>query len=148
MNHSTIQKLESLRLFSFLSLCSFFPPSSCEVEGEMNDAVADGVDPLLLLLLIVGDEVHGLSEGGELEGELAVEHVLGAIDGAAGDGDDAVGDQGPHHGGVLEPEESALLEHEPPLPPRLGILTLLVQPPRLLHPMPELDAPLHIAAQR
>jgi hypothetical protein len=71
-----------------------------------------------------------LGEGGELEGELAVEHVLSAIDGEeGGDGDDAMGDRGPRNGGVLEPEEQALLEHELPLPPHLGILALLVQPP-------------------
>jgi hypothetical protein len=115
----------------------------------LNDAAADGVDPLLLLLLRVGDEVHGLGGGGELEGELAVEHVLGALDGeAGGDGDDAAGDRGPRHGGVLEPEEPTLLEHEPPPPPRLDILALLVQPPRPLRPVPELHAGPRVAARR
>jgi hypothetical protein len=43
------------------------------------------------------------------------------------------------HSGVLEPEEPALLEHVPPPPPCLDILTLLVQPPCLLRPVSELD---------
>jgi len=108
--------------------------------GVLDDGAADGVDPLLLLLLGVGDEVHGLGGGGELEGELAVEHVLGALDGeAGGDGDDAAGHGGPRHGGVLEPEEAPLLEHEPTAPPRLDVLALLVEPPRALGPVPELD---------
>lgn len=42
------------------------------------------VDPLLLLLLGVGDEVHGVLVGGELKGAGLVEDVLGAPDGEAG----------------------------------------------------------------
>ena len=107
----------------------------------LDDGSADRVDPLLLLLLGVGDEVHGLGRGGELEGELAVEHVLGALDGeAGGDGDDAAGHRRAGDGGVLEPEEPPLLEHEPPPPPRLDVLALLGQPPGALRPVPELHA--------
>ncbi|ONK62053.1 uncharacterized protein A4U43_C08F36310 [Asparagus officinalis] len=94
-------------------------------SGVLDDGSADGVDPLLLLLLGVGDEVHGVGAGGELEGELTVEDVLGALDGeAAGDGDDAAGDGGPVDGGLLEPEELPLLQDEPPTPPRLDVLPL------------------------
>jgi hypothetical protein len=115
----------------------------------LDDGAADGVDPLFLLFLGVGDKVHGLGGGGELEGELAVEHVLGALDSeAGGNGDDTAGNRGPRHGGVLEPEEPALLEHEPPPPPRLDVLALLGEPPRPLRPVPELYATPRVAARR
>jgi hypothetical protein len=115
----------------------------------LDDGAADGVDPLFLLFLGVGDEVHGLGRRGELEGELAVEHVLGALDSeAGGDGDDTAGNRGPRHGRVLEPEEPALLEHEPPPPPRLDVLALLGEPPRPLRPVPELYATPRVAARR
>jgi len=95
--------------------------------GVLDDGATDGVNPLLLLLLGVRNEVHGLGRRGELEGELAVEHVLGALDcEAGGDGDDAAGHRGPRHRRVLEPEEPPLLEHEPPPPPRLDVLALLI----------------------
>lgn len=115
----------------------------------LDDGAADGVDPLLLLLLGVGDEVHGLRRGGELEGELPVERVLGALDGeAGGDGDDAAGHRRARDARVLEPEEPPLLEHEPPPPPRLDVLPLLVQPPRALPAVPELHAAPRVAAGR
>ena len=102
-------------------------------SGVLNDGSADGIDPLLLLLLGVGDEVHGLAAGGELEGELAVKDVFRPLDGeAGGDGDDATGNGGAGDVGLLEPEELPLLEHEPTAPPRLDVLPLLVQPPGAL----------------
>ena len=113
--------------------------------GVLYDGAAYGVDPLLLLLLSVRDEVHGLTRGGELEGVGPVEHVLGALDGeAGGDGDDAAGHGGARDGRVLEPEEPPLLEHEPPPPPRLDVLALLGQPTHALRNTPEL----HAAARR
>jgi len=109
--------------------------------GVLYDGAAYGVDPLLLLLLSVRDEVHGLTRGGELEGVGPVEHVLGALDGeAGGDGDDAAGHGGARDGRVLEPEEPPLLEHEPPPPPRLDVLALLGQPTHALRNTPELHA--------
>lgn len=93
----------------------------------LDDGATDGVNPLLLVLLGVRNEIHGLGRRGELEGELAVEHVLGALDcEAGGDGDDAAGHRGPCHRRVLEPEKPPLLQHEPPPPPRLDVLALLI----------------------
>ena len=51
---------------------------------------SDGVDPILLFLLGIGDEVHGIGSGGEFESVLSVEDVFGALDcKASGHGDDA-----------------------------------------------------------
>lgn len=74
--------------------------------GVLNDGAADGVDPLLLLLLGGGEEVHGGIGGGELEGAGLVDDVLGALHGEArGHGDDATWRGGGRDGeGVLEPE--------------------------------------------
>ena len=109
--------------------------------GVLDDGAPDGVDPLLLLLLGVSNEVHGLARGGELEGVGSVEHVLGALDGeAGGDRDDTAGHGGARDGRLLEPEEPPLLEHEPPPPPRLDVLALLGQPTYALRDAPELDA--------
>lgn len=114
-------------------------------SGVLDDGSADGIDPLLLLFLGISDEVHGVAAGGELEGELAVEGVLGALDGeAGGDGDDSSGDGGARDGGFLEPEELPLLENEPTPPPRLYILPLLVQPPGSLRIRPELHPSAHL----
>lgn len=67
-------------------------------SGLLNDGAADRVDPILLLLLGIGDEVHSLSIGGELESEGFVEDVFGALDGEAiADGDDAAGLGGSVH---------------------------------------------------
>lgn len=108
---------------------------------KLDNGAADGVDPLLLLLVGVGDEVHGFFAGGELEGELLVEDVLGALDGeAGGDGDDAAGAGCAGEVLVLEPEELPLLQHEPAPPPCLDVLALLGEPPRSLRVRPELDA--------
>ena len=41
---------------------------------------SDGVDPILLLLLGIGDEVHGIGSGGEFESVLSVEDVFNALD--------------------------------------------------------------------
>ncbi|CAL9123578.1 unnamed protein product, partial [Musa textilis] len=102
---------------------------------------ADGIDPLLLLLLGVSDEVHGLAPGGDFEGEGAIEDVLGALDGeTGGDRDDAAGSGRAGDGGVLEPEELPLLQNEPPAAPRLDVLPLLRQPPRPLRGGPERHA--------
>lgn len=107
----------------------------------LDDGSADGIDPVLLLLLRIGDEIHGLVPSGELEGELAVECVLGALDGEAiADGDDAAGAGGAGDVGFLEPEELPLLEDEPAAAPRLDVLALLRQPAGALRRAPELDA--------
>lgn len=85
--------------------------------GVLDDGVADGVDPLLLFLR-VGDEVHGLRWGRELEGELAVQCVLGAIDNeAVGDGNDTAGHRHARDARVLEPDEPPH-RRPPPAPPR------------------------------
>lgn len=106
----------------------------------LNDGAADGVDPLLLLLIGVGDEVHGvLAGGGELESTGLVDDVLGTLDGQAGaHRDDATWDGGPGDVAVLEPEELALLEDEPAAAPGLDVVALLGQPPGSLRVRPEL----------
>ena len=107
----------------------------------LNDRSADRIDPILLLLLRIGDEIHGVAPSGELEGELAMEDVLGALDGEAiGDGDDAAGAGGAGDGGLLEPEELPLLQHEPAAAPGLDVLALLGEPAGALGRGPELDA--------
>jgi hypothetical protein len=107
----------------------------------LDDGAPDGVDPLLLLLLGVSNEVHGLARRGELEGVGSVEDVLGALDGeAGGDRDDTAGHGSARDGRFLEPEEPPLLEHEPPPPPCLDILALLGQPTHALRGAPELNA--------
>ena len=51
---------------------------------------SDGVDPILLFFLGIGDEVHGIGLGGEFESVLFVEDVFGALDcEASGHGDNA-----------------------------------------------------------
>ncbi|CAL5353121.1 unnamed protein product [Camellia sinensis] len=95
----------------------------------LNYGTPNRVDPLFLVLLRIGDEVHGEAIGGELEGEGLVEDVLGALDGeAGGDGDDAAGEGGACDGGVLEPEELALFEDEPAATPGLDVVALFGEP--------------------
>lgn len=108
----------------------------------LHQRPSDGVDPLLLLLLGIGDEVHGVVRGGgELEGAGLVEDVLGAFDGEArADGDDATWGGGGGHVGVFEPEELALLEDEPAAAPGLDVLALLRQPGGAFGVGPVLDA--------
>lgn len=106
----------------------------------LHDRPSDRVDPVLLLLLRVRDEVHGLGPSGELERELLVEHVLGALDGeAGGHGDDAARRGAAGDDGFLEPEEFSLFEDEPAAAPRLDVLALLGQPAGPLGGGPELD---------
>jgi len=110
-------------------------------SGVLDDGAADRVDPILLLLLGVGDEVHGVGARGELEGVGLVEDVFGAFDGEArGDGDHAAWTRRTRDGGVLEPEELALLEDEPAAAPGLDVLALLGEPAGPLGVRPELDA--------
>lgn len=107
----------------------------------LNNRSPDRIDPILLLLLRIGDEIHRVAPSGELEGELAIEHVLGALDGEAiGDGDDAAGAGGAGDVGFLEPEEFSLLEDEPAAAPGLDVLALLGEPAGALGRGPELDA--------
>ena len=107
----------------------------------LDYGASDGVYPFLLLLLGVGDEVHGVAVGGELEGKLLVEDVLGALDGEASTHrDDAtwlgiVGDVG-----VLEPEELASFQDEPAATPGLDVLALLGEPAGSLGGRPEIHA--------
>lgn len=72
----------------------------------LDDGAPDGVDPLLLLLLGIGDEVHGiLAGGGELEGTGFVDDILSALDGQAGaDRDHAAWNGAAGDVAVLEPE--------------------------------------------
>lgn len=115
----------------------------------LHDRPADRVDPLLLLLLRIGDEEHGVLIGGDLEGEGLVEDVLGALHGeAAADGDDAarLGEAG--DAGVLEPEELPLLEHEPAAAPRLDVVALLAEPAGALRLGPELDSGVVVGVRR
>lgn len=102
-------------------------------SGMLHNRPSDGVDPVLLLLLGIGDEVHGVLTGGDLESEGLVEDVLGALDGEAiGDWDDAAWGRELGHVGILEPQELTLLQHEPPAAPRLDVVPLLHQPPGTL----------------
>lgn len=102
---------------------------------------SDRVDPLLLLLVGVGEEVHGVLVGGELEGAGLVEDILSAPDGEAGaHWDDTTWRGAAGDVGVLEPEELALLEHEPAATPCLDVLALLGKPAGALRIRPELHA--------
>ena len=110
-------------------------------SGVLDDGAANRVDPILLLLLGVGDEVHGVGARGELEGVGLVEDVFGAFDcETRGDGDDAAWTRRARDGGFLEPEELALLEDEPAAAPGLDVLALLGEPAGALGVGPELDA--------
>lgn len=92
----------------------------------LNYGSSDGIDPVLLLLLGIGDEVHGVGARGELERELLVQHVLRAFHcEASGDGDHAARPRSARDVRLLEPEELSLLQHEPAAPPRLDVLALL-----------------------
>ncbi|XP_058198324.1 putative receptor-like protein kinase At3g47110 [Rhododendron vialii] len=52
----------------------------------------DQVDPVLLVLVVIGDEVHGEPIGGDLESVGLVDDILGALDSeAVADRDDAAG---------------------------------------------------------
>lgn len=107
----------------------------------LDNGATDGVDPFLLLLVGVSDEVHGVAVGGKLEGELLVEDVLGTLDGeASAHRDDAtrlrfVGDVG-----ALEPEELASFENEPAASPSLDVVALLGEPASSLRGRPEIHA--------
>lgn len=107
----------------------------------LDYGAADGVDPLLLLLVAVGDEVHGGVGGGELEGAGLVNDVLGSLDGEAGaDGDDAARNGGAGDAvGILEPEQLPLLQDEPAATPGLDVVALLGEPSGSLRVRPELD---------
>lgn len=108
---------------------------------ELNNRSADGINPVLLLLLRIRNKIHSIVPSGQFEGELAIEDVLGALDGEAiGDGDDAARAGGAGDVGFLEPEEFALLEDEPAAAPGLDVLPLLGEPPGALRRAPELDA--------
>lgn len=110
-------------------------------SGVLNDGASNGVDPILLLLLGIGDEVHRVGARGELERVLLVDHILRALHRQARrHRNDAARLGGARDGGVLEPEELPLLQHEPPPSPRLDVLALLRQPTASLWIRPELHA--------
>lgn len=114
----------------------------------LHDGPSDRVDPLLLLLLGVSKEVHGVLVGGELEGAGLVEDVLGALYSEAGaDRDDATWRGGAGDVGILEPEELALLEDEPAATPGLDVLALLGEPACALRVRPELHATVVLRAR-
>lgn len=107
----------------------------------LNNGSPNWIDPILLLLLGVGNEVHSLVASWELESKLFVEDVLGAFDGEAGGRwNDATRSGGAGDGGFLEPEELALLEDEPAATPGLDVLALLGEPAGTLRNRPELNA--------
>ena len=110
-------------------------------SGVLDDGAADGVDPVLLLLLRIGDEVHRVGARGKLERVGLVESVLRTLHGEARrHGDNAAWPRRARDGGILEPEELPLLQHEPAAPPRLDVLALLRQPAGALRVRPELNA--------
>jgi len=95
-------------------------------SGVLDDGATDGVDPVFLLLLGISDEVHGVGARGKLEGVGLVEDVFGAFDSETrGNGDDAAWPRCACDGGILEPEEFALLQDEPTAAPSLDVLALL-----------------------
>lgn len=107
----------------------------------LNNRSSNRVNPVFLLLLRIGDEVHGVGASGEFESELLVEDVFGALDSeAGGHWDDATWLGGAGDRGFLEPEELALLEDEPPATPGLDVLALFGQPAAPLRARPELHA--------
>lgn len=93
----------------------------------LDDRASDGVDPLLLLFIGIGDEVHGvLAGGGQLEGTGFVYDVLGTLYGQAGTHrDHATWSGGAGHVAVLEPEKLTLLEDKPTATPGLDVVALL-----------------------
>lgn len=96
----------------------------------LYDGAANGIDPLLLLLITVCDEVHGLSARRELEGEWLVEDVFGSLDSQTGaNRNDTTGIRIPCDVIFFEPEELSLLQNKPPAPPCFDVLALLHQPP-------------------
>jgi len=112
----------------------------------LNDRASDGIDPLLLLLIAVCDEVHGLSARRKLEGKWFVEDVFGSLDSQAGtDRNNAARIRIPCDVILFEPEELSLLQNKPPAPPCFDVLTLLHQPSRTLRAVPEVDAVVIVA---
>ena len=110
-------------------------------SGVLDDGATDGVDPVFLLLLGIGYEVHSVRARGKLERVWLVEDIFGAFDGETrGDGDDAAWPRGACDGRVLEPEEFALLKDEPTAAPSLDVLALLGEPAGSLGVGPEFDA--------
>lgn len=109
--------------------------------GVLNNWSPDGVDPIFLLFLGIGDEVHGLSASRKLESELFIQDVLGAFDGeAGGHRNDASRPGGAVDDGFLKPEKLALLEDEPAATPGLNVLALFGEPAGAFRVRPELDA--------
>lgn len=107
----------------------------------LNDGAANRVDPVLLLLIGIGDEVHRIGARGEFEGVGFVEDVFGALDGkTGGDGDDAAWLGDARDGGVFEPEELALFEDEPAAAPGFDVLALFCEPAGAFGVGPEFNA--------
>jgi len=64
-------------------------------SGVLDDGATNGVDPVLLLLLGIGNEVHGVGACGKFKCVRLVKDVFGAFNGkAVGDGDAAAWSRG------------------------------------------------------
>lgn len=95
----------------------------------LNNRSTNRIDPVLLLLLRIGDEIHRLAPRRHLERKLPIKNILCALDGeAGGNRDDTAWSGRAGDGRFLEPEESSLFQDEPAAAPRLDVLTLLGEP--------------------
>ncbi|KAJ7982573.1 hypothetical protein O6P43_001684 [Quillaja saponaria] len=97
----------------------------------LNYGPSNRVDPFLLLLLAIGDEVHRGIAGGEFEGTGFVHNVLGALNSEANTHwDDAswCGRAGDIMG-ILEPKELTLFKDEPVSMLGLNEIALFGEPP-------------------
>lgn len=108
--------------------------------GMLHYGSAYRIDPLLLLLIRVRDEIHGLLTGGELESKLLVENILRPFDSeASGDLDDATGLGIPRNVAIFEPEKLTAFEDKPTATPRFDVFALFHEPSRALGADPEVS---------
>ena len=94
-----------------------------EAIGVSHNSFSDGVDPILLLLLGVCDEVHRITLCRELECIRFVDDIFCALHREALIDRDASSRLGrPCDRSFFEPEDLAVFQHEPSLAPRLDEL--------------------------
>ena len=97
--------------------------------GMLNNRSTNGVNPLLFLLIRIGNKIHSLSTHGKLKGEWSIENIFSTFDGeTCRDRDDASWFGGSRNDAFFEPEELPWLQNKPSPAPCLDILTLLHEP--------------------
>ena len=108
--------------------------------GMLNNRSTNGVNPLLFLLIRIGNKIHSLSTHGKLKGEWSIENIFSTFDGeTCRDRDDASWFGGSRNDAFFEPEELPSLQDEPPAAPRLYVLSLLHKPSCSFWIAPEID---------